>query len=109
MNLTVAANEKQYMNVRVEFDAYRRIVHVIEPLENTVEIGSFIEKLRQTLTGHTGLPYEEKWSLFWYGKNGTVGHHRSGGLYYIPLSDVRVYPEYVGEMLIRMNKNRLLG
>lgn len=109
INVTADGEGSRSMRVRVELDAYRRIVHVIEPMENTWDIGTVIGKLREIVPASGGIPCGEKWSWFWYGKNGTAGHYQNGSLFYVPLSDIRVYPELIGEMLIRMNKSRLLG
>lgn len=109
MDLNINIKDKIAMNIKVDLDYYRRIIHVLEPMESTNEIENVIETIRETMQVNYGLENEIIWSWFLYRKSGTVSNYFNGDFFYIPLTDIRVYPAYIGEMLIRINKNRLLG
>lgn len=90
----------------ITIDHYRGIIHVLDP--NKTRSGRMpvsIEEQHDLM--HTyGLSFEKKWSWFVYKHNGTVHELVENNEYYIPLSDERVYPAFIGEMLTRINARR---
>lgn len=109
MNLYLKNHGSAAALVRLEWEENRKMIHIMEPLENTEQAGHFLERVQEAVREQLGLGRAESWTWFLYGKTGTVGHYRAGGCYYVPLTDPRLFPAYISEMLIRINRNRMSG
>lgn len=95
--------------VRVAREEYRRTIHVIEPEGCSADLKLFMERVQERVKEALNGERPDQWTWFLYGRNGTVGKYMAGECYYVPLSDPRVYPGFLSEMLIRINRNRLSG
>jgi hypothetical protein len=101
---TIILNDENSISIKYVLDHCRSIVHVFDVGTGSVDVQSGMNNIQDYFINTSKLGISMEWSWFLYKRNGSVNNYIDGNFYYIPLTDQRVYPAFIGAMLIRTNK-----